>query len=142
MLKKKIKNRILFLILILSISVLSIFFILKTLNNNILYFRTPSEININEKIKIGKHMRVGGMVKKNSISADNNEIKFIITDFNNEIIVTYNGAIPSLFSEEKGVIAEGVLKDRKYFIADKILAKHDENYMPPELKDILKKDAK
>jgi cytochrome c-type biogenesis protein CcmE len=142
MLKKKIKNRILFLILILSISVLSIFFILKTLNNNILYFRTPSEININEKIKIGKHMRVGGMVKKNSISADNNEIKFIITDFNNEIIVTYNGAIPNLFSEEKGVIAEGVLKDRKYFIADKILAKHDENYMPPELKDILKKDAK
>ena len=142
MLKKKIKNRILFLILILSISVLSIFFILKTLNNNILYFRTPSEINVNEKIKIGKHMRVGGMVKKNSISADNNEIKFIITDFNNEIIVTYNGAIPNLFSEEKGVIAEGVLKDRKYFIADKILAKHDENYMPPELKDILKKDAK
>ncbi len=142
MLKKKIKNRILFLILILSISVLSIFFILKTLNNNILYFRTPSEINVNEKIKIGKHMRVGGMVKKNSISADNNEIKFIITDFNNEIIVTYNGAIPNLFSEEKGVIAEGVLKDRKYFIADKILAKHDENYMPPDLKDILKKDAK
>ena len=138
MLKKKIKNRILLLIIILSISILSIFFILKTLNNNILYFRTPSEISTNEKIKIGKHMRVGGMVKKNSIFADNNEIKFIITDFKNELKISYSGTVPNLFSEGKGAVAEGKLQDKMFFIADRILAKHDENYMPPELKGIIK----
>jgi cytochrome c-type biogenesis protein CcmE len=77
------------------------------------------------------------MVKKQSISIDSNEINFVITDFKNEINVTFSGAVPNLFAEGKGVIAEGFLKDRNYFSATKILAKHDENYMPPEIKEIL-----
>ena len=138
MLTKKVKNRILFLVSLGTISLLIIYFIIKALNQNLLYFRTPTDIFLNKNIKIGKLMRLGGMVKKDSIKPNNKEIKFIITDFENEIIVSYKGAIPNLFLEEKGVIAEGKLKDRKYFIAEKILAKHDENYMPPELQKALK----
>ena len=142
MLTKKVKNRILFLVSLGTISLLIIYFIIKALNQNLLYFRTPTDIFLNKNIKIGKLMRLGGMVKKDSIKPNNKEIKFIITDFENEIIVSYKGAIPNLFLEEKGVIAEGKLKDRKYFIAEKILAKHDENYMPPELQKALKKNVK
>ena len=137
MLTKKVKNRIFFLVSLGAISFLIIYFIIKTLNQNLLYFRTPTDIFQNTNIKIGQPIRLGGMVKKNSIKTNNKEIKFIITDLKNEIIVSYNGAIPNLFLEEKGVIAEGKLKDRKYFIADKILAKHDENYMPPEVKEAI-----
>ena len=142
MLTKKVKNRIIFLIIFFTVSLILIFFILKSLNNNILYFKTPSQIKLNTDIVIEKSMRVGGMVKKNSILANESEIKFIITDFKNEIIVSYNGTVPNLFSEGKGVVAEGKLKDRSFFIAERILAKHDENYMPPELKGILTKNAK
>ena len=133
MLTKKVKNRIIFLTLSILIGIILIFLILKTLNNNLLYFRTPTDIAQNESIITGKKMRIGGMVKKNSIKTNSEEIKFVITDFSNEIIVSYKGSVPNLFLEEKGVIAEGKLKDKKYFIADRILAKHDENYMPPEL---------
>jgi|TARA_B100001093_G_C26531559_1_gene886203 cytochrome c-type biogenesis protein CcmE len=133
MLTKKVKNRIIFLISSILIGITLTFLILKTLNNNLLYFRSPTDIAQNESIATGKKMRIGGMVKKNSIETNSKEIKFIITDFNNEIIVSYKGTVPNLFLEEKGVIAEGKLKDKKYFIADRILAKHDENYMPPEL---------
>ena len=142
MLTKKVKNRILFLVSLGTTSLLIIYFIIKALNQNLLYFRTPTDIFLNKNIKIGKLMRLGGMVKKDSIKPNNKEIKFIITDFENEIKVSYKGAIPNLFLEEKGVIAEGKLKDRKYFIAEKILAKHDENYMPPELQKALKKNVK
>jgi cytochrome c-type biogenesis protein CcmE len=133
MLTKKVKNRMIFLTLSILIGIILIFLILKTLNNNLLYFRTPTDIVQNESIITGKKMRIGGMVKKNSIKTNSEEIKFVITDFSNEIIVSYKGSVPNLFLEEKGVIAEGKLKDKKYFIADRILAKHDENYMPPEL---------
>ncbi len=78
------------------------------------------------------------MVKKNSVKKTETSITFIITDLNNEIIVSYSGLTPNLFAEGKGVVAEGKLKDKKYFIADKILAKHDENYMPPEVSKALK----
>ena len=142
MLTKKAKNRIFFLILFLSTLILSVFYIAKTLNKNLLYFRTPSDVILSEKIKIGKPLRLGGIVKKDSISTSSDEIRFIITDLKHEIIVSYKGSVPNLFLEEKGVIAEGMLQDRKYFIAKRILAKHDENYMPPELKDIMKKNAK
>jgi cytochrome c-type biogenesis protein CcmE len=143
MLNKKVKNRVLFITLLITISLVTIFFILRALNSNLLYFKTPTDIFENKNIKIQKKIRLGGMVKKNSISASTNEIKFIITDFKNEIIVSYSGTVPNLFLEEKGVIAEGTLKDRKYFIADRILAKHDENYMPPNLqKELNKKDVK
>ena len=142
MLTKKVKNRLLFLTSIIILSGLVILFIIKTLNKNLLYFRTPTEISQNNNIKVGKSFRVGGMVKPDSIFTSDKEIKFIITDFKNEIIVSYQGPVPNLFSEGKGVIAEGKLNDKKYFIADRILAKHDENYMPPELEKIMTKNVK
>jgi len=82
------------------------------------------------------------MVKKNSININNKEIKFIITDLKNELVVSYSGTVPNLFSEGKGVVAEGKLQDKNFFIADRILAKHDEKYMPPELKDLMKENVK
>ena len=130
---RKVKLRFLFVIIILITLILSVFLILKALEENVVYFQSPSEINASTEMD-KKKIRVGGMVKKDSISITANEIKFIITDFKNEINVIYSGAVPNLFEEEKGVVAEGFLKDRNYFSATKILAKHDENYMPPEVK--------
>ena len=142
MLTKKVKSRILFLFFIFSISVAVVVFILKSLNQNILYFSTPTEINQREDIKLDDAMRVGGMVKKNSIIVNKKNIQFIVTDFKNEILISYTGTVPNLFAEEKGVVAEGKLKDKKFFIADRILAKHDEEYMPPEIKQIIENNAK
>ena len=133
---RKVKLRFLFIIIILITLILTVFFILKSLEENVVYFQSPSEINSSAELNKNK-IRIGGMVKKNSISVNANEITFIITDFKNEINVTYTGAIPNLFEEEKGVVAEGTLKDRNFFSASKILAKHDENYMPPEVKAAL-----
>ena len=133
---RKVKLRFFFITLILITLSLSIYLILKSLEENVIYFQSPSEIqNIVEFEK--KKIRIGGMVKKNSILINTNEINFIITDFKNEINVVYSGAVPNLFEEEKGVVAEGFLKDRNFFLASKILAKHDENYMPPEVKAAL-----
>ena len=142
MLTKKVKNRILFLFFIFSLSIVAIFFILKSLNRNILYFSSPTEIKQREDIPFEKAMRIGGMVKKGSIIISQKDIQFIVTDFKNEILISYSGTVPNLFSEEKGVVAEGKLKDKNFFLADRILAKHDENYMPPEIKDIIGKNAK
>ena len=139
MLGKKAKKRAIFLALLLLLSAVTIFLIFKSLEENIVYFFTPSEIYNKQNISLNKTIRVGGLVKENSISKEQNSIRFIITDFKKEIIVSYSGLIPNLFSEGKGVIAEGVLKDKKYFIAEKILAKHDENYMPPEVTKALEK---
>jgi len=139
MLGKKSKSRILFLIISLSISSLIIFLILKSLEENVVYFFSPSEIYNKPNISLDKKIRVGGLVKENSLLKEDTSIKFIITDLKNEIIVSYEGLLPNLFSEGKGVIAQGRLKDKKYFIADTILAKHDENYMPPEVSKALKK---
>ena len=133
---KKVKLRFLFLSLILISAILSVFLILQSLKENVVYFQSPSEIK--SLIEISKKkIRVGGMVKEESINIDANKINFVITDFANEINVTYSGAIPNLFEEGKGVVAEGFLKDRNYFLATKILAKHDENYMPPEVKEAI-----
>jgi cytochrome c-type biogenesis protein CcmE len=142
MLTKKVKNRILFLFFIFLISFAAIIFILKSLNKNILYFSTPTEIKQREDIPTGKAMRVGGMVKENSIIINKKNIQFIVTDFQNEILINYSGTVPNLFAEGKGVVAEGRLKDKTFFIADRILAKHDEKYMPPEIKKILENNAK
>jgi len=139
MLGKKAKKRAIFLALLLLLSVVTVFLIFKSLEENIVYFFTPSEIYNKQNISLNKIIRVGGLVKKNSISKEQNSVRFIITDLKKEIIVSYSGLIPNLFSEGKGVIAEGVLKDKKYFIAEKILAKHDENYMPPKLIKALEK---
>ena len=133
---KKVKLRFWFLVLILFSVILSVFLILQSLKNNIVYFQSPSEIK--SLIKIDKKkIRVGGMVKEQSIIINSDEINFVITDFKNEINVTFSGAVPNLFAEGKGVVAEGFLKDRNYFLATKILAKHDENYMPPEVKEAI-----
>ena len=139
MLGKKAKKRAIFLALLLLLFVVTIFLIFKSLEENIVYFFTPSEIYNKQNISFNKTIRVGGLVKENSISKEQNSVRFIITDFKKEIIVSYSGLIPNLFSEGKGVIAEGELKDKKYFIAEKILAKHDENYMPPEITKALEK---
>ena len=139
MLSKKVKSRIFFLFFLSILAVVIIFFTLKSLEENVVYFLTPTEIYNKTDISFKKKIRVGGLVKINSVNKDETSINFIITDFNNEIIVSYNGLVPNLFSEGKGVVAEGKLKDKKYFIADKILAKHDENYMPPEVKKALEK---
>ena len=137
MLTKKVKLRILYLTIFIIVSSGVIFFILKSLEENVVYFFSPTEIYNNESIAINKKIRVGGLVKEGSILKKEKSINFIITDLKNEIIVFYSGLTPNLFSEGKGVVAEGSLKDKKYFIADKILAKHDENYMPPEVSDAL-----
>ena len=142
MLTKKVKNRILFLVIAIAIFAISVFYILNSLNENILYFHTPTEISQKAEFVPGEKMRVGGMVKKKSLLTDSKGIKFIITDLKNEIIVTYSGTVPNLFAEGKGVIAEGKLKDKNFFIANRILAKHDENYMPPELEKSLRKNVK
>tara|TARA_B100000676_G_C17637657_1_gene609892 strand:+ start:260 stop:679 length:420 start_codon:yes stop_codon:yes gene_type:complete len=133
---RKVKLRFFFIVLILTILTLSIYLILKSLEENVVYFQSPSEIKNVAEFKETK-IRIGGMVKKDSVSINMNEINFIITDFKNEINVTYSGAVPNLFEEGKGVVAEGFLKDRNFFMASKILAKHDENYMPPEVKAAL-----
>ena len=133
---KKVKLRVLFLVLVLSSIILALFLILKSLNQNVVYFLSPSEIKQLSVIQKEK-IRIGGMVKDKSIIINSDEINFIITDFKNEINVTYSGAVPNLFAEGKGVVAEGFLKDKNFFSATKILAKHDENYMPPEVKAAL-----
>ena len=133
---RKVKLRFLFGVLILITLILTAFLVLKSLEENVVYFQSPSEIKLLSELD-KKRIRVGGMVKKDSISINSSELKFVITDFKNEINVTYTGAIPNLFEEENGVVAEGVLNDRNFFSASKILAKHDENYMPPEVKQAL-----
>jgi len=133
---RKVKLRFLFVVLILITLILTTFLVLKSLEENVVYFQSPSEIKALSELD-KKKIRVGGMVKKNSISINSSELKFVITDFKNEINVTYTGAIPNLFEEGKGVVAEGVLNDRNFFSASKILAKHHENYMPPEVKQAL-----
>tara|TARA_B100001175_G_scaffold108915_1_gene92526 strand:+ start:142 stop:570 length:429 start_codon:yes stop_codon:yes gene_type:complete len=142
MLTKKVKKRASFLGLFLLAFLIAIFLIIKSLKDNILYFQSPTDIKISQDIITNKKIRIGGMVKKDSLNINSKEIRFTVTDFKNELVVSYSGTIPNLFSEGKGVVAEGVLQDKKFFIADRILAKHDENYMPPELKDIMKKDVK
>ena len=133
---RKVKLRFFYIFIIFLILSLTIFLTLKSLEENVIYFQSPTEIKSLTEIDKSK-IRVGGMVKKNSIKINSDEVNFIITDFKNEINVNFSGAVPNLFAEEKGVVAEGFLKDKNYFSATKILAKHDENYMPPEVKEAL-----
>ena len=133
---KKVKLRFIFLVLVLASVTLTVFLILQSLKENVVYFQSPSEIK--SLIELNKKkIRIGGMVKEQSVFITSNEVNFIITDFKNEINVVYSGAVPNLFAEGKGVVAEGFLKDKNYFTATKILAKHDENYMPPEVKEAI-----
>ena len=136
---KRVKFRAFFILLIFISLVLTIFLIIKSLEENVVYFKSPTEIKNLSELE-NKIIRVGGMVKKNSIKTNDNEINFIITDFKNELSVSFKGSVPNLFEEGKGVVAEGFLKDRSYLKAKKILAKHDENYMPPEVSEALKEN--
>ena len=133
---KKVKLRVIFLLFSFVIAILAVFLVLKTLEEDVVYFISPTEIKNLPEIN-SKKIRIGGMVKKDSIKINSNQINFIITDFKTEINVNFSGTVPNLFAEEKGVVVEGFLKDRNYFSATKILAKHDENYMPPEVKESL-----
>ena len=142
MLSRKVKLRIAVLTFFLIVAAVLVVFVLRSLEENVVYFFSPTEVNDKENISFNKTIRIGGLVKKNSINKKKNSINFVITDLNNEIVVSYSGSVPNLFSEEKGVVAEGKLKDKKYFIAEKILAKHDENYMPPEVSKALEKAKK
>ena len=142
MLTKKIKTRLLFLVSIILITLSFLIFIYLNLKQNILYFKTTSEIFTNNPIEGNSMIRVGGMVKKDSIQQNKKEIRFILTDYKKELIVVYSGAVPNLFSEGQEAVVEGILNDKKYLIANRILAKHDENYMPPQMKKILKENAK
>ena len=133
---RQVKLRFFFIIIVLFSLILSVFLVIRMLEENVVYFKSPSDIQLLSEVK-NKKIRVGGMVKTNSIEISSNKINFIITDFKNEINVSYSGLIPNLFSEGKGVVAEGYLKDKSFFEASKILAKHDETYMPPEVKAAL-----
>ena len=134
---KKVKLRAIFILSIFISSILIVFLVFKSLEENVVYFKSPTEIkNLTELTS--KKIRVGGMVKKKSINVNQSEVNFVITDFKNELIVNYSGSVPNLFEEGKGVVAEGFLKDRNFLTAVKILAKHDENYMPPEVEEALK----
>ena len=133
---KKVKIRAFFIILVFTSAILITFLVINSLKENVVFFKSPTDINNLNQIE-SKKIRVGGMVKKNTIEIENKNLKFVITDFKNEIIVTFSGAVPNLFEEGKGVVAEGYLEDRKYLKAEKILAKHDENYMPPEVKEAM-----
>ena len=133
---KKVKLRFFFISLIFIVLILSVFLVLKSLEENVVYFKSPTDVRSISELDT-KKIRIGGMVKKDSILVEENDVKFIVTDFKNEINVIYSGAVPNLFAEGKGVVAEGFLKDRNFFSATKILAKHDENYMPPEVKEAL-----
>ena len=139
MFTKKVKSRIFFLFLSSILAAIIIFTILRSLEENVVYFFSPTEIYNKANISFNKKIRIGGLVKINSVSKNETSINFIITDFKKEIAVSYKGLVPNLFSEGKGVVAEGKLKDKKYFVADKILAKHDENYMPSEVNKALEK---
>ena len=136
---KKVKLRVFFILLIFLSVTLTIFLVIKALEENVVYFKSPTEIKNLSELDTNK-IRVGGMVKKNSIKTNDLEINFIITDYKNELVVSFKGPVPNLFEEGKGVVAEGFLKDRSYLKAIKILAKHDENYMPPEVNEALKEN--
>mgnify|MGYP006108444643 CR=1 FL=1 len=139
MLAKKVKSRIIYSVILLIFAILALYITLKSLEENVVYFYSPTEIYNKTSISSNVTIRVGGLVKEESINKKGTSINFIITDLKNEIIISYKGLVPNLFAEGKGVVAEGKLRDKKYFIADKILAKHDENYMPPEVKSALEK---
>ena len=142
MLNIKTKNRLSVFIVVTLFCIILFALIFKTLEDNVLYFYSPTEIKESEKVTFNKNIRIGGMVKNGSVETKKNEIKFVVTDYKNEIIVSYKGTVPALFAEGKGVVAERKLQDKKFFLAKRILAKHDENYMPPKAIKGLKKDAK
>jgi cytochrome c-type biogenesis protein CcmE len=140
MLTRKVRSRVLILFAIIILTIIILLLSLKSLEDNVVYFFSPTDVYNNDGSILKIKIRIGGMVKKNSLNTQEDSISFVVTDFTQEIYVTYSGSIPNLFSEEKGVVVEGRLEDKKYFVADRILAKHDENYMPPEVSQALNRN--
>jgi cytochrome c-type biogenesis protein CcmE len=140
MLTRKVRSRVLILFAIIILTIIILLLSLKSLEDNVVYFFSPTDVYNNDGSILKSKIRIGGMVKKNSLNTQEDSISFVVTDFTQEIYVTYSGSIPNLFSEEKGVVVEGRLEDKKYFVADRILAKHDENYMPPEVSQALNRN--
>ena len=137
-------QRLIILFFFLSLLSLSTFLVLKSLEDNIVYFYSPTDINkkiLSNEIDLSKRIRIGGLVKGNSILKEGKKISFKVYDGIDEILVTYNGILPDLFREEQGIVALGKIEN-KNFNAIEILAKHDENYMPKEVSDMLKKNGK
>ena len=137
-------QRLIILFFFLTLLGLSTFLVLKSLEDNIVYFYSPTDINekiLSNEIDLSKRIRIGGLVKENSILKEGKKISFKIHDGIDEILVIYNGILPDLFREEQGIVALGKIKN-KNFSAIEILAKHDENYMPKEVSDMLKKNGK
>jgi cytochrome c-type biogenesis protein CcmE len=137
---RKVRSRVLILFAIIILTIIILLLSLKSLEDNVVYFFSPTDVYNNDGSILKSKIRIGGMVKKNSLNTQEDSISFVVTDFTQEIYVTYSGSIPNLFSEEKGVVVEGRLEDKKYFVADRILAKHDENYMPPEVSQALNRN--
>lgn len=137
-------QRLIILFFFLTLLGLSTFLVLKSLEDNIVYFYSPTDINkkiLSNEIDLSKRIRIGGLVKENSILKEGKKISFQIHDGIDEILVIYNGILPDLFREEQGIVALGKIEN-KNFSAIEILAKHDENYMPKEVSDMLKKNGK
>ena len=137
-------QRLIILFFFLTLLGLSTFLVLKSLEDNIVYFYSPTDINkkiLSNEIDLSKRIRIGGLVKENSILKEGKKISFKIHDGIDEILVIYNGILPDLFREEQGIVALGKIEN-KDFSAIEILAKHDENYMPKEVSDMLKKNGK
>jgi len=137
-------QRLIILFFFLTLLGLSTFLVLKSLEDNIVYFYSPTDINkkiLSNEIDLSKRIRIGGLVKENSILKEGKKISFKIHDGIEEILVIYNGILPDLFREEQGIVALGKIEN-KNFSAIEILAKHDENYMPKEVSDMLKKNGK
>ena len=133
------KQRLYVVLSILFGTAAAAFLVFKGLSENINLFYSPSDLK-KEKISIDNQIRVGGMVKKDSITKENNSLRisFVITDFEEDLLITYEGILPDLFSEEAGIVAKGKINEEGKFIANEVLAKHDENYMPPEVAKTLK----
>lgn len=137
--KPREKRAIFIVAIIISVSIAAVL-ITNAFKQNLVFFFTPTQIYNNEAPK-NVDFRVGGLVKQDSIKRDKEslDVYFIITDTDKEISVSYKGILPDLFKEGKGVVAQGKLNDNGVFVANNVLAKHDENYMPPEAAEALKK---
>ena len=133
------KQRLYVVLSILFGTAMAAFLVFKGLSENINLFYSPSDLK-KEKISVDNQIRVGGMVKKDSINKESNSLRisFVITDFEEDLLITYEGILPDLFSEEAGIVAKGKINEQGIFIANEVLAKHDENYMPPEVAKTLK----
>lgn len=131
-------QRWLFVFLLGLGSIAATYLVLRALQHNINLFFTPTQV-FNRESPVNRRIRVGGMVKKGSVIRSHDlNVQFTVTDFVQDLVIHYSGILPDLFRENQGIVALGTLTDNQQFVADEVLAKHDENYMPPEVRDMVK----